>query len=514
MAPNFASGLKACGLAVALLLVEAHGAEQKYTPVGATRAQVIERLGEPRRKPIAAGNREILLYPTERLVLQNGRVIEVEPVAPEPARKTAPPPSPAPQPAAAAGTGESAPAPDAPAAHPPGQGPTPGSRAADTGQAAPAPAVAESVTPVAPPPPVFEIKSVRPGGRARPAPKTPPAPAATTPAAAAPSRLPGDEVAHAPALVAPPTPTTSAPGATPPPRPAERTSPSTPAASLATDPTEPDSPASPDSEPPKADSPTDRKAEAARKAKLRALQRDARDAELYEDEPPVFTGWSYVIAFLTIGVGVGYLWWRRRQHQIEMAATTVSRTPFAAPAASDSGARFTTEIIGRLEWKRFEELVAAYYSKTGVIAVRTKTGPKSAVHIKISWKGEPRPFAYVQCLSQQEGLIDAAPIQQLFTAMGAEDIRRGYVVSTGKFSVNARDLAEEKHLTLLPADIFLEKLNALPDAARTELMQEIMAGDPVTPSCPKCEGKMMRAPDDPALWRCPNHPDQEIPVRR
>ena len=41
-----------------------------------------------------------------------------------------------------------------------------------------------------------------------------------------------------------------------------------------------------------------------------------------------------------------------------------------------------------------------------------------------------------------------------------DDIRRGYVVTTGKFNVPARDFAEEKHLTLLPGDIFLEKLNA------------------------------------------------------
>ena len=120
--------------------------------------------------------------------------------------------------------------------------------------------------------------------------------------------------------------------------------------------------------------------------------------------------------------------------------------------------------------------MAAYYSKTGVVATRTKTGPESPVHIKISWKGEPRPFAYVLCVAHPSGLIDAKPVQNLIAALAAEDIRRGYVVTAGKFNVSARDVAEEKHITLLPGDIFLEKLNALPASARSEVMQAINAG--------------------------------------
>jgi restriction system protein len=86
------------------------------------------------------------------------------------------------------------------------------------------------------------------------------------------------------------------------------------------------------------------------------------------------------------------------------------------------------------------------------------------------------------------------------------------VVTRGKFGVPARDLAEEKHLTLLSGDIFLEKLNALPDPARNELIQETTAGDFTTPSCPKCDAKMVKSPDDSSVWRCATHPDVTIPA--
>jgi hypothetical protein len=186
-------------------------------------------------------------------------------------------------------------------------------------------------------------------------------------------------------------------------------------------------------------------------------------------EQPVFTSRAYLIALTLTGGGVAYLIWRRRQRQLELAATAVSHAPFTTPVAPASGFIFTPEYLAKLTAARFEELVAAYYGKTGVVATRTKAGPHSPVHIKVSWKGEPRPFAYVHCIASPPGLVDAAPVQALFAAMPAENIRRGYVVSTGKFNVAARDFAEERHITLLSGEMFLEKVNALPDVARSDI---------------------------------------------
>jgi hypothetical protein len=66
-------------------------------------------------------------------------------------------------------------------------------------------------------------------------------------------------------------------------------------------------------------------------------------------------------------------------------------------------------------------------------------------------------------------------VQSLIAALAAEDIRRGYIVTPGRFHGSARDLAAEKQITLLPGDTFLEKLNALPISARTEVMQAVDA---------------------------------------
>lgn len=495
--------------------------------MGMTRDQVLSRYGEPKSQ-IAAGNRVVMFYARERLVLRDGVVVEVERLASEPVRRPAPVevPAPAPQPAPVAAAGTVT-APVLPAALA-GATTTPAPSAmpdpVPTGSvAAPAPAPAPAPVPPPPPEPKLEIKLVRPPSanytRPAPRPETPPqpiVPVLTPPEAkvaveSTPPPPPGrslpEPVPVSPKPGVPPVET----GAT-----ASRTvvNTSDAPAPVTVTPEPPDTTAEDAAREEAAAALEAEKAKKLKVAKARRRLAEAGDTEEPDIGEAFLTKRTLAIAFFVIGGGIWYLFWRNRQRQLELAATAVSHTPFSPPIAATAGAGaiFDAALLAKLEWKRFEELVADYYTKTGVVAVRTKSGPATPVHIKISWKGEPRPFACVQCIAHPVGLVDAKPLQELVALLTAEDIRRGYVVTTGKFNVNARDYAEEKHITLLPGDIFLEKLNALPDAARSEIMQTLTTGDHQTPSCPKCDAKMVRTTDDPPMWKCGSHADQLIPV--
>lgn len=522
MRPTFVIRLNALCAAVALALAAAHAAEPKQPSlVGLSRDQLIARLGEPKSQ-IVAGNRVVLFFARDRVVLRDGVVVEVERLPGETPRASTPAPVPAPAPPESQSTAPATADRAAPTTPTSGTTPPATSPAASTttqkagsitasGSAIPATNTPEPTTP---PEPKFEIKGVRSGS----APRTPPkqdtsAPttsgAATTVTTTQPSapRTPAPTEPNATAPVAPntPRPTTTMPAQTP-----DTSAPSSASVATVTPPTEAEEPKPVEVTPAEE---KDTKAKTPPKKQARR-KRVASEPDIPDTEEIISTRSNWYIVFAVTGIGVGYLLWRSQQRRLALAATAVSRTPFSTPvAAKATGAVFNAQLLQELEWKRFEELVAAYYVKTGVVAVRTKSGPAAPVHIKISWKGEPRPFAYVQCLAHPQGLIDAKPLQELVNVLAAEDIRRGYVVTTGKFGVSARDLAEEKHITLLPGDIFLEKLNALPDAARSEIMQQITTGDYKTPSCPKCEAKMVKSPDDPSMWRCTAHPDQQIPAQ-
>jgi hypothetical protein len=416
MPSKFAVAFRACCLAVVLCHGAIQGAETRPNPlVGATREEVLRRLGEPKSQ-IVTGNREVLFFERERLDLVDNVVVEVEPLSASPASR---PTTPAAAPAAEAVT------------------PSGGVTAPDAGaRAAPAPASG------AEPEPSVQIRAIR--SRSEAAAESPVQ--AKTDARPAPPPLPAAPVAIEPA-------------------PAPAVAPAV--APDATEPAKPDEDAAPP--PKKAPTPP-------RKVAPASVRPLTSQTEVTLPEVSVFTTQTYVIAAVVIFGGIGYLIWRARQRALELAATTVSQTPFSIEPAAD-GSRFSEALLSRLDANRFEALVAAYYSKTGVVAERTKAGPTAGVHIRIAWKGESRPFACVQCIARPDAPVDTPRLKELLAVLTAEDIRRGYVVTTGDFSPAAQDFTEEKHLTLLSGAVLLEKLNALPEVARKELLREIAAGE-------------------------------------
>ncbi len=423
----FVVGFRTCCIAAVLLLVTLGAGEPPHPLLGATRDQLLNRFGEPRSQ-LSSGGREVWFYPRERLVLINGVVTEVERLAAE-----APPKA-------------STPAPTDPNL---GFPPTAGGRAPESAAPAQTP---DAAAPRQPPPPVepkFEIKLVRP-------------PSATTPLAVdpvAPAPLPNPTVSPSvvPEAVAP---TPAAPASTV--KPLESSAVATDVTVSPTPIAEPSSKV--EANPVRASAPPPSPAVAA-----------PPSTGVPSPESGSFGSGTLIIAGVFVVGVIGLLFWRSRQRQLDLAATSVENTPMAATLAANG--RFTREFLAQLDASRFEALVADYYGKTGVIAVQTNRGQGSPVQIQISWKGESRPFALVHCIPQPPAPIEAKPLQELSTVLKAEGIRRGYVVTSGEFIPAARLFAEEMHLTLLSGDAFVEKLNALPDSARAELAQVIGVRD-------------------------------------
>ena len=435
--------------------------------IGVSREQAITRLGEPKSN-IKAGSREVLFFTRLRLTLKSGFVIESEELLDEPAPKRAIEPAPS-APAAAPNSGQLV------APQPQSGGPAP-TNPAYNNQSTAKPGSDKTVVAAKPSastaPPALEIKFIK-SSSARSSP---------LPAAMEPATNPRPAAEFTPEAGSLPT---SAPVAT-------GVMPVTNARAVETKPAAPTQRAaeSPDTQHPTvieeisrvSVDPIKPAVDPKKKAAVRQRWRLRRDAETEEDPVQLFSTQSYLIATVALVIGGGYLWWRRQQRLLALAASSVSQAPFDAPMAVDTAGQFTAEQVSKLDPKRFERLVASYYAKTGVVAERTNLGPAAPVHIKIFWKGEPKPFAGVQCHANPPALIGSQPLQALFASLSAEDIRRGYVVTNGKFNVEARDYAEEKHFTLLSGDIFIEKLNALPPAARGDLLKETSIEEPAMPA--------------------------------
>jgi hypothetical protein len=400
--------------------------------MGATRAQVLSRYGEPRSQ-IEAGDRLIYLYPRERVTFRGDVVVDVEPIVPEPVRRPPPENPPGADPADPAGSTAAS-----PEAGPGGQtNPSPSAGAAPLAPTVP------SGPPPPPPEPKVEIKLVRPPGSKDLPPPPPPLPNPV-----------------APVVTSPPVPVVAP--TVPEPAPAPASSPALSAVNEARQAAE------------RAAAAEKEQKEKARKDALRRLDEAARSEE---SAGGMFSGGTWLIVGAVLLGGVAFIFWRSRRNAVDLAAgaakSAVPGASLAPLGEATVGNSFTPEMLEELEWSRFERLVVSYYSKTGVVAEPTNAGPDAPVQIRISWKGEPRPFAYVRCATNPSGVVDVRPLKELGAALAADDIRRGYVVTPGRFTPAARGLAAERQLTLMPGDILLEKLNALPLSARKELMREI-----------------------------------------
>lgn len=163
-------------------------------------------------------------------------------------------------------------------------------------------------------------------------------------------------------------------------------------------------------------------------------------------------------------------------------------------------------LLNALEWKRFEELVCEYFRATGVRAELTQVGPDGGVDVHLFDHGAALPTGYVQCKAWGRD-VDVKLIRELFGVMAANAVKSGVFVTTGDFTPAAREFARGRALDLIDGSEFLRRFHALPQAERSRILRHVTRGDYRTPTCPRCDVKMvLRKAPLKRFWGCPNFP--------
>jgi restriction system protein len=184
--------------------------------------------------------------------------------------------------------------------------------------------------------------------------------------------------------------------------------------------------------------------------------------------------------------------------------------PFASPIHERSLTKppdqlFSRELLDSLEWRRFEELVTWYFQKTGFRAERSRVGADGGVDIHLFRQNEERPFAYAQCKAWHAYTVGVKPVRELIGVLAHDRIGVGYFVTTGDFTAEAVAFSQGQPLKLVTGDYLLERLNSLPESDRVELLRDVTQGDYTTPTCPRCDIKMvLRHGPTGDFWGCPN----------
>lgn len=192
-----------------------------------------------------------------------------------------------------------------------------------------------------------------------------------------------------------------------------------------------------------------------------------------------------------------------------MARALAARLPFLNKGGEPDARAWSAELLKRLEWRRFEELCVAYYEAIGFKTRVSGTGREGGVDIVLYETRSDEPIALARCKSWDAYRVSAKPLRELARAMAEAGIPRGVLLSAGRFTQEAAQLAKAEGIELVDGAALLDRIAALPEDKAADLLRFATEGDYVTPTCPFCSIKMVprrSTRDGWTFWGCPNYP--------
>ncbi len=171
--------------------------------------------------------------------------------------------------------------------------------------------------------------------------------------------------------------------------------------------------------------------------------------------------------------------------------------------------KWTPELLKQLEWRRFEELCAAYYEAQGLTARVAPAGPGGGIDILLHAQGAERAFSIARCKAWDAYRVGARAVRELRAALASAGIGEGVLLTSGRFTQEAADLARKEGIQLVDGAALLAKLAALAPEKAAALLRFATQGDYITPTCPSCSIKMISrqsAQGGRKYWGCRNYP--------
>lgn len=115
--------------------------------------------------------------------------------------------------------------------------------------------------------------------------------------------------------------------------------------------------------------------------------------------------------------------------------------------------------IRRLSWQQFEQLVSEYYRRQGYTVQETgQHGSDGGVDLRLR---RDRELVLVQCKQWKAWKVGVSVVREMLGSMMAEDADRGVVVTSGRFTNGARELARTSRVGLVDGARLVEMIGQL-----------------------------------------------------
>ena len=159
--------------------------------------------------------------------------------------------------------------------------------------------------------------------------------------------------------------------------------------------------------------------------------------------------------------------------------------------------------IRQLSWRDFEQLISEAYRKQGYQVMETEDGPDGGIDLILRKNGKK---ILVQCKHWKKQKVGVKEVRELNGIVAAKGAYSGILVTSGAFTTEALNFAEESPIELIDG----EKLTKL--IPQIESSVDVESSHNLVPSCPKCGNSMVKKIAKQGFnagnefWGCPTYP--------
>ena len=184
----------------------------------------------------------------------------------------------------------------------------------------------------------------------------------------------------------------------------------------------------------------------------------------------------------------------------------------------------TINHLQEMDWKRFEALCHQYFQYKDYESQLTGSGADGGVDVvlkRLSPQGK-LVKVYVQCKAWSNQKVGVKAVRELYGVMAGDQVPVGVFITASDFTDDAKTFAKGKKLQLISGARLLSLISQLPEEEQQALASSTLAGDYKTPTCPKCDIRMVLRTVSKGkntgdqFWGCSNFPSchQKLHLKR
>ncbi len=222
----------------------------------------------------------------------------------------------------------------------------------------------------------------------------------------------------------------------------------------------------------------------------------------------LITGVFLIVLIIAVVGIIGYFVLKSlsQKNTRPMYHESIKLTPLTFGEPSPPKAESVVDKLRATDWYQFEKVVGLVYESQGYrLSRRGGANPDGGIDLLIEKDGER---AAVQCKRWKKWKVDVPKVRELFGAMTHEGIPHGVIVALNGFTLEAKQLAVEHNIDIIPD----ENLAAMIAGLAPESQRKVLAMlDDETKHCPKCEATMVWRTPKPGknwtpFWGCFRYP--------